>query len=130
MVTGGINHAQYRTDRSTGIILGAERYFGRYRAAYFFRGGSAENAGGAAGHRLSFTEYVTDQTSYTVAINAGREAESVGNGRLIRTDVKGISVGGRLGVSRQGALTAELGYYEQGALYTRRSISFGYRHVF
>lgn len=130
VVTGGVSRTEFRTDESTGLIAGVEHYFKNYRVAYFLNGGFAREAGFAAGHRLSFNEYVTDRSSWGVTVGLGEEVESVGPGQVLRTAVFGLSLGGRLAVSRDGMVLADIGYVRQGDIYVRRSLTVGYRHAF
>lgn len=130
VVTGGVSRTEFRTDESTGLVVGAEHYFKNYRVAYFLNGGFAREAGFAAGHRLSFNQYLSDRTSWGVTVGLGEEVESVGPGQVLRTSVFGLSVGGRLAVGKAGTLLADIGYVRQGDLYVRRSLTLGYRHAF
>lgn len=130
VVTGGISRTEFRTDESTGFVAGVERYVKNYRFAYFLNGGFAREAGFAAGHRFSVNQYLTDRSSWGVTVGFGEEVESVGPGQVLRTSVFGLSLGGRLAVSKAGTLLADIGYVRQGDLYVRRSLTIGYRHAF
>jgi YaiO family outer membrane protein len=130
VVTGGVSRTVYRTDETTGFVAGVERYFRNYRVAYFLNGGFAREAGFAAGHRISLNQYLDDRTSWGVTLGLGEEVESVGPGQVLRTAVFGVGVGGRIGVGRNGAILADVGYVRQGNLYVRRALTLGYRHAF
>jgi len=130
VVNGGLTRTEFRTDSSTGFIVGLERYWRDYRFAYFFSGGTAREAGFAAGHRVSATRYLDDRTSYGLGLGLGQEVEAVAPGTVLRTDVLALTLNGRLGVGRRGSVYAELGYFRQGDLYVRRALTLGYRHEF
>lgn len=109
--------------------LGVERYWGRWRAA------STTTAAGLAGEwsgseRLALDLYYGERGRVGVAVAAGRELESLGGGRVLRTDVLGAAVTGAHPLAAGWAVTWDLTAQRQGDLYTRVGGRLGVRRRF
>ena len=50
----------------------------------------------------------------------GGQAESLGNGQVLETDVRGITLNGRRAINERVAIQWWLGLHEQGDFYRRR----------
>lgn len=130
-VTGGVRQVAYSRTRATLTRVQTERYWGAYRAAYTLTISNLQSAGNSAGHHLQFNRYYGEQnSSWGVSAGFGRELESLGAGRVLRTDSKGVAVSGRHWFNGRWGVNYALGWQQQGKLYTRREMSFGLRYRF
>lgn len=128
--SAGLRAARYQGElgRSTPLFpsVGLERYWGRWRAA---AGGTAVVLDGSwsGTGRLALDLYYGDGGRAGVIAAAGRELESLGGGRLLRTDVIGAAVLGAHPVGGRWAITWEVSVQRQGELYTRTGGRLGLR---
>lgn len=130
-VTSGVRQVAYSRTRATLTRVQTERYWGAYRAAYTLTISNLQSAGNSAGHHLQFNRYYGEQnSSWGVSAGFGRELESLGAGRVLRTDSKGVALSGRHWFSSRWGVNYALGWQQQGKLYTRREMSFGLRYRF
>jgi YaiO family outer membrane protein len=108
---------------------GVERYWGRWRAAATT---TAVELGGewSAGERLALDLYYGDGGRAGASIAAGRELESLGGGRVLRSDVLGGAVAGAHPVGGGWAVTWEIAVVRQGEAYTRTGGRLGLRRRF
>lgn len=72
------------------------------------------------GHTLTTNWYFNDVASIGVTLSGGEEAEAVGNGAVLKTDVRGVSLSGRYQLGERYTLQGWIGTHEQGDLYRRR----------
>ncbi len=75
-----------------------------------------------ASHAITTNWYFRDNASIGVTVNHGQEAESLGNGRVLESDVSGLSISGRYQINQRYGLQWWLGSHEQGDFYRRQSI--------
>jgi len=112
-------------------IVGVEKYWGNYRAAYTLYVSQLANTGASASNRFQFNRYYGENVS-SVGLSAGfgREIESLGNRRVLQTDVQSVALSGRHWVSRHWGINYDASLVRQGNLYTRRGLTFGVRYKF
>jgi len=104
----------------SGVVLGVEKYFGDYRIAYDLGASRLHGASSFMNHVLTGNWFYRDEASVGVSLSTGREAEAIGGGRVLETDVAGIAISGRHPLSERVGLQWWLGLHEQGDLYRRR----------
>ena len=122
-------HTEYNTARiNTGIIT-LERYFSKYRAAYTLYATKLAGVGTSVAHRVQFARYYNEKSSLNLSFAAGREVENLG-ARILQTDVRSFSVGGRHWINQHWALNYNYGLTRQGSIYTRQGFNFGIRYRF
>lgn len=133
VTSAGLRAARYQGDvgRSTPLFpsAGLERYWGRWRAAAVATAVVLDGSWSGTG-RLALDLYYGDGGRAGVAAAAGRELESLGSGRLLRTDVIGAAVLGAHPLGGRWAVTWELSVQRQGELYTRTGGRLGIRRSF
>ncbi|MDX1482335.1 MAG: YaiO family outer membrane beta-barrel protein [Woeseiaceae bacterium] len=97
----------------------AERYFGDFRAAYAFGLAHLHRANESIGHTASLTWYADAKSSYGVTLSAGEEAEAVGPGQVLVSDVSAVVLTGRHALGDRYELRWWAGTHEQGDFYRR-----------
>jgi YaiO family outer membrane protein len=108
---------------------GVERYWGRWRAAATTTAVLLEGAW-SAGERLALDLYYGDGGRAGASFAAGRELESLGGGRVLRSDVVSGALAGAHPVGRGWAVTWEVSTARQGEAYTRTGGRLGLRRRF
>lgn len=133
IASAGLRAARYQGDagRSTPLFpsAGLERYWGRWRAAATATAVVLDGSWSGSG-RLALDLYYGDGGRAGVLAAAGRELESLGGGRLLRTDVVAGAVLGAHPLGAGWAITWELSVQRQGDLYTRTGGRLGLRRSF
>jgi YaiO family outer membrane protein len=113
---------QYAFDVVGTAIGSVEKYVGDYRFAYALGLSRLHGASSFMNHGLTANWYYNDASSIGVSVNTGKEAESIGAGRVLETDVRGLSVNGRRQLSGRFGLQWWLGIHDQGDFYRRHYI--------
>jgi YaiO family outer membrane protein len=133
IASAGVRTARYERDliRSTPLFAsaGLERYWGRWRAAATTTAVGLDGAWSGSG-RLALDLYYGDGGRVGVSSAAGSEIESVGDGRLLRSNVLGAAIAGAHPLRGGWAVTWELSSQRQGDLYTRTGGRLGLRRHF
>ena len=112
----------------TGAVL-VDRYWGEYRAAYRVTGAQLSNAPGLSiSQAASLTRYSgpDDESSMTLAINAGREADNLENGVHL-SSVVGATLSGLQQAAPRWAFAWAISTIREGSLYTRSGVQFAVR---
>ena len=109
----------YPTTTSTALTSSVEKYIGDYRIAYGLGLGRLSGASPVASHALSVDWYFNERSSIGFSLNTGEEVEAIGAGRILETDVRGISLRGRRQLNGRIGLQWWLGWHEQGEYYER-----------
>lgn len=107
-----------------------ERYFGDFRAAYALGVAHLHGADDSIGHSASLTWYADDRSSYGVTLSTGEEAEVVGPGQVLVTDVSAAVVTGRHDLGTRYELRWWAGTHEQGDFYRRLYAGMAFRFRF
>lgn len=133
ILSAGLRAAWYQGDAGSSRPLfpsaGLERYWGRWRAAATATAVVLDGSWSGSG-RLALDLYYGDGGRAGVSAAAGRELESLGGGRLLRTDVVAAAVLGAHPLGGGWAVTWELSVQRQGELYTRTGGRLGLRRSF
>ena len=125
MPDGWVADLRYRRREYATATVGSwigtmEKYYGAYRFAYGFGWSRLHGVSSFSNHVVSANWYYRDDSSIGITLNDGNEAESLDNGQVLETDVRGISVTGRRAVNDRVTLQWWLGVHEQGDFYRRR----------
>jgi YaiO family outer membrane protein len=127
----GLRHSEYNLSGVNLLVMGGERYFGNWRAAYTLYNGRPEGASSGSAHRFALSYYYGERSSVGLAFTTGREVENVGPPLgITSTDVRNLTLAGRHWFTPAWALTWELLTQEQGTLYRRDGFRLGLRHQF
>lgn len=114
-----VRYRDYSSATVSSVIGGVEKYFADYRVAYELGSSHLHGASSHTNHVLTANWYYRDESSVGVSLSTGREAESIGGGRVLVTDVSGVAVNGRHQLTERLGLQWWLGTHEQGDLYRR-----------
>ena len=112
----------------TGAVL-VDRYWGEYRAAYWVTGVQLSKAPGLSiSQAASLTRYsgTDDESSMTLAINAGREADDLENGVHL-SSIVGATLSGLQQFAPRWGFTWVVSTLREGFLYTRSGVQLGVR---
>lgn len=125
LADGWVADLRYRRrdyDSATvGSFIGTiEKYYGPYRFAYGLNWSRLHGTSNFTNHVFTLNWYYSDRASIGVTLNDGNEAESLGNGQVLETDVRGITLSGRRAINERVAVQWWLGVHEQGDYYRRR----------
>lgn len=130
-LSAGLKHSEYSLSGVNLLVLGAERYWGNFRAGYNLYAGRPEGATTGVAHRFALNYYYGERSTVGIALAAGREVENVGPPLgVASTDVRSLSLSGRHWFAPSWALSWDLLAHEQGSLYRREGIRLGLRHRF
>jgi YaiO family outer membrane protein len=130
-LSAGLRHSEYTRSGVNLLVLGAERYWGDFRAGYNLYAGRPEGAQTGVAHRFTFNRYYGEGSSVGIAVTAGREVENVGPPTgITSTDVRNLTVSGRHWMTQDWALSWDLVAHEQGSLYRREGFRLGLRYRF
>lgn len=109
------------TGTSVNSLIGSvEKYYGSYRFAYSMTAAQLEGSSTSLGHTFTTNWYINDKSSIGITLSGGEEAEAIGNGAVLKTDVRGVSLSGRYQLGERYTLQGWLGTHEQGDFYRRR----------
>ena len=130
-LSAGLRHSEYTASATDLLVLGVERYWASWRAAYTFYSGRPEGAGSGAAHRVELHRFYGERSSIGVSVAKGREVENVGPPTgVITSDVTSLVLVGRHWISPEWAFSYELHRVEQGDLYNRNGLQLGIRYRF
>ena len=130
VLAAGGKSSRYAAADVRSAWVGAEKYVADFRFAYQGLVSRPEGASWSPSHRITGSWYRGDLTFVTLNASRGREVENVFGAGLLRSDVRAASVSAGLEVTRQWGLLFELGWTDQGDLYTRRTARIGTRLLF
>ncbi len=125
----GASHVTYPSLEADIESLGADRYFGHYRAAYQVSLVTLSNVAGLAmNQKLTLARFYgpDDEHSTSLVVSAGRDVENV-NGVVAVYPLYEIDLAGRYWLSRRVALVYDLFTLRQGALYHQTGLQVGIR---
>ena len=106
---------------TVGSFIGTiEKYYRDFRFAYSPGLSRLDGSSSFTNHTMTVNWYYDEDSNIGITMNTGTEAESIGAGQVLVTDVNGILLSGRRPLNQRFALQWWLGYHEQGDLYRRR----------
>ena len=111
---------EYETATVGTATSAVEKYVGNYRIAYALGLSHLHGESNSVSHGLTVNWYYSDISSIGINVNTGEEAESIGPGQVLETDVRGITLVGRRELSNRLALQWWLGTHDQGDFYRRQ----------
>ena len=115
-------HRDYDNATIGTVVTGIEKYLSDFRIAYTLGASRLHGASNFANHVVSGNWFYREDSSLGVSLSGGREAEAIGGGRVVETDVRGMSLTGRHRLNERLGLHWWLGIHEQGDLYRRRFV--------
>ncbi len=119
-----LRHREYDDTRVTSTAWQVGRYFGRFRAAYTVDFSRLRGDSVSAAHIGQLHYFASDRTRLDLTVATGEEAEAIDADRVLRTDVRSVTVGVRQSLGERWQLAAWTGSHRQGDLYTRRYVGF------
>lgn len=126
VVSVSTRHREYTAASVAGLAASVERYVGEYRIAYTHNQSRLDGGSNFASHVLTGNWYYRDASHVGLSISSGREAEAIGDGRVLETDVRSLSVSGRHELSSRLSLHWWAGMHDQGDLYRRRFVGLAF----
>lgn len=129
LVHFGGRHTEYAQASVDLYLATAEAYFGNYRASYTFYQSHPQGAGVESSHLLQMNLFYGNnaENSISLSVSGGREAESVGGGRILVSDVQSFTVLARHWLGESFGITCALIHHKQGELYSNDGIRLGIR---
>ncbi|MDH4192281.1 MAG: YaiO family outer membrane beta-barrel protein [Betaproteobacteria bacterium] len=125
-VQGGWRRSQYAAGYSDLRQVTVDRYFGVQRLAYTLYSGHPEGgAGSVPGHRVQWSYFLAEHSSFGVSAAAGRETDIAAPGVLATSDIRDYALTVRHGFAAGWTLSADAVTHEQGNLYRRHGFRFG-----
>lgn len=97
-----------------------EKYVGDFRVAYSLGLSRLQGAANLPNHTLTANWFYAEHSSVGMTVNSGKEAESIGNGTVLETDVRGISFSGRRPLGERFGIQWWVGVHDQGDFYRRQ----------
>jgi len=129
----GLQFALRHREYATGVVdtgsLTIERYWASYRAAYTLSVSQLAGVSTAV-HIVQGNYYYGDQSSVSLSLATGQEAETVGAGVIRIIDVPSADLTVRHWLNPDWAVTVGVGLSQVGTLYTRRRAQIGFRWQF
>lgn len=110
---------EYETIAVSSASTTIEKYLGQYRAAYSLVASRLPGASTLFGHVASVNWYYSERASVGLTVSSGKEAEAIGPGQVLESDVRGISVNGRRQLNERFGLQWWFGLHDQGDFYRR-----------
>ncbi len=101
-------------------ILTTEKYVGNFRVAYDLGLSRLHGASRFTNHVLTGNWFYREDASLGLSLSTGREAEAIGGGQVLETDVESVSISGRHHVNERWRLDWWVGVHDQGELYRRQ----------
>jgi YaiO family outer membrane protein len=116
----------YSEAHVTSAGLGFSRYFGDFRAAYRVDFAELDGATTSAAQSVTLNYYRSPRTDFRLTFVTGQEADAVGPGAVLRTDISGFSAGARHPLGERFGLSWWLGSQRQGTLYRRKYVGISF----
>jgi len=116
----GYRRRDYQAVTVSSLTGTVEKYYGEFRFAYALTRSHLHGVTSFFNHNLTTNWFYSDRASISATLSSGREAESLGNGQVLESTVRGLSIGGRYRVGERYGLQWWIGIHKQGDLYRRR----------
>ena len=113
-------HREYETTTVGSATITIEKYTGDFRFAYALGISRLQGSSSFMNHGLTMNWYYSEHSSIGITLNTGKEAESIGPGQVLETNVQGVSVSGRRQLTDRFGLQWWLGMHDQGNFYRRQ----------
>lgn len=110
----------YPTAAVDSVIGTIEKYYGDFRFAYSPGLSKLDGSSSFMNHVATVNWYYNERANVGITISTGKEAEAIGIGQVLETDVKGLVLNGRQPLSERFGMQWWFGYHEQGDFYRRR----------
>ena len=118
----GFGRREYAIETVSSLTGTVEKYSGNWRYAYSLNGSRLPGTSRFFGHQFATNWFYGDTSNIGLSVNFGDEAEALGNGRVLESDVRGLAVTGNHTLNERLALRWWLGTQEQGDFYRRRFV--------
>jgi len=115
----GIRHSKYGPDRVNIGVFNVEKYIKQYRFAYTLFVANLNGQSTATAHVFTGNYYYGDRNSVGLNVAFGQEIESIGEGVLVQTPVREVSINGKHWMNDKWGFSYWAGWHRQGTLYTR-----------
>lgn len=129
-VHGGLYQAGYAADDLTTVTVGAERYSGRWYVGLTVYASRLQGADTTWSGQFRADRYYDSDSRIGLIVAEGRETESIGDGRFITSNTRGLSLLGQHRWAPQWSISWELLLHAQGDAYTRKGFHVGLRYDF
>ena len=129
-VHGALSHASYAADDLTTAAVGAERYLGAWYGALSVHAGRLQGADTTWSGQLRLERFYAMDSRAGLILAAGRETESIGDGRFLTSSTRGLALVGLHRLTPHWGFGWEWLVHDQGDAYTRRGFRVGLRHDF
>lgn len=116
----------YTSTRVGAVVGTVEKYYGDYRFAYGLGWSRLQGTASFANHVATVNWYYGDRANIGLSVHTGNEAESLENGQVLETSVRGITLSGHREISRRVGLQWWLGLHDQGDYYRRRFVGLAF----
>lgn len=113
---------EYDTETVNSLFGSVEKYRGDWRYAYQIGWSRLQGTSGFFGHQLTANRFYGDTSSIGLSLSFGEEAEALASGRVLESDVSGVSIIGNHALNDRLAIRWWLGTHEQGDFYRRRFV--------
>lgn len=122
---GWVGNVGYRRREYDSVTVGSmnatvEKYIGDFRIAYVLGRSHLHGASNSLNHTATANWYIDDRSSIGLSMSTGEEAEAIGPGQVLQTEVRGLSLNGRRQLTDRFGLQWWLGIHDQGDIYRRR----------
>ncbi|MDJ0699798.1 MAG: YaiO family outer membrane beta-barrel protein [Woeseiaceae bacterium] len=111
---------EYASATIGSAVAGVEKYAGDFRLAYSLSVSRLHGGSSFMNHVATGNWYIDADTSVGITLSTGDEAEAIGNGRVLETDVASLTLSGRQQFGERYSLQWWVGVHDQGELYRRR----------
>ena len=130
-IQAGVRRSVYNVSTSNMLIMGGERYWDNYRAAYKLFLSKLQGAGSASSHNIELSYYFASRSYLTFSMAYGRQVESLGpNLGVMTNNVTTFVLHGRHWLDASWAISYEALTEKQGNIYTRKGARLGLRYAF
>lgn len=110
----------YPTAAVDSVIGTIEKYYGDFRFAYSPGLSRLDGSSSFMNHVATVNWFYNEDSNLGITMSTGKEAESIGVGQVLETDVNGLVLSGRRPLNERFGLQWWLGFHEQGDFYRRR----------
>ena len=115
-----LRQRRYASDTVSTYSVTGEKYFSDYRIAYGANFSRLHHKASSVGHIMSLGWHPGGGRSIALVVAGGDEAEAIGIGQVLKTDVQSITLTGRNRLSDRVVLSWWVGTHRQGNFYRRR----------